>query len=338
MPTTNKIALTSAEIGNLWNMYMSDTLIVRVKKHMIAKAEDQQIRTILQQALSISDKRSRDIAAIFNSSNVPIPVGFSDKDVNIEAPRLYSDTFALYHALSRAKYALQMTASSLFLAACTDVRNLFQEATASCAKLIEDATQVALTKGILIRSPIVSIPQAPHIVEEPSYIGHIIGKNRPLHVVSLAHIFLSIQENLLGKALISGFSQVARDPELRKFFLRGAEIGAKQIKELSSMLSDEDVPTPSSPDSMLTSSTIPPYSDKLMMNHIILLNQYNLADIGTAVGQSSRADIAADYIRMEMEIIQYGEDGINIAIKNGWLEAPPQVVSHRELALSGKSK
>ncbi|QDR79946.1 DUF3231 family protein [Sporomusa termitida] len=338
MPTANKLPLTSAEISNLWNMYMSDTLVVCVKKYLLAKAEDQQIRTILQQALTVSEKRSRDIAAIFSSSNVAIPVGFSDKDVNIEAPRLYSDTFALYHALSRAKYALQMSALFLFLADRPDVRNLFQEAIAACAKLLEDAKQVALTKGILIRSPIVSIPQTPNFVEKPSYIGHIIGGQRPLHVVSLMHIFLSIQENLLGKALISGFSQVARDTELRKFFLRGVEIGAKQIKGLSSFLSDEDVPIPSSPDSMLTSSTIPPFSDKLMMNHIILLNQFNLADIGVAVGQSTRTDIAADYMRMAAEIIQYGEDGINIAIKNGWMEAPPQVVSHRELAMSGKSR
>jgi len=338
MSTANKVPLTSAEIGNLWNMYMGDTLIVCVKKYMIAKAEDAQIRTILQQALTISEKRARDIAAIFNSGNVPIPVGFSDKDLNIGAPRLYSDTFALYHALSRAKYALQMTAPSLFLAARQDVGALFQEATASCAKLLEDGTQVALAKGILLRAPIVSIPQTPHFVEKPSYIGHIVGEHRPLHVVSLTHVFLSIQENILGKALISGFSQVAHDTELRKFFLRGAEIGAKQIKVLSAMLSDEDVPIPSSPDSMLTSSTRSPFSDKLMINHIILINQFNLADIGTAIGRSSRADIAADYLRLEAEIIQYGEDGVNIAIKNGWLEAPPQVVSHRELALSGKSK
>nr|WP_092072819.1 DUF3231 family protein [Dendrosporobacter quercicolus]NSL48875.1 DUF3231 family protein [Dendrosporobacter quercicolus DSM 1736]SDM50363.1 Protein of unknown function [Dendrosporobacter quercicolus] len=337
MPTANKYPLTSAEIGNLWNMYMSDTLIVCVKKYLIAKAEDQQIRTILQQALTVSEKRSRDIAAIFRSDNVPIPVGFSDKDVTIEAPRLYSDTFALYHVLSRAKYALQMTAPFLFLAARPDVRNLFQEAVASSAKILEDATQVALTKGILIRSPIVSIPQTPHFVEKSSYIGHIIGKQRPIHVVSLMHIFLSIQENLLGTALITGFGQVARDPELKKYFLRGAEIGIKQTKGLSSRLRDEAIPIPSSPDSMLTSSTIPPFSDKLMMNHIILINQFNLADIGAAVGQSSRADVATDYMRMAAEVIQYGEDGINIAIKNGWLEAPPQVLSHKELALSGKS-
>lgn len=337
MQPGNKLPLTSAEIANLWNTYMVDTLTTCIKKYLVAKAEDPQIRTVLQQALNISDKRSRDIATIFSSSNVPIPVGFGDKDVNIEAPRLYSDYFALCHVLSRTKWALTMMSTGLYLATRPDVRKLFQDAISSSAKLNEDATQVALIKGLLLRSPIVSTPQSPHIVEKPSYMGSIIGKPRPFHVVSVMHLFLSILENTIGKALITGFSQTARDTEVRKFFLRGAEISAKQIKVFSSLLSNEDVPVPSSPDSMLTSSTIPPFSDKLMMNHIILLNSVGMADIGLAAGQSNRADLAADYLRLGAEVIQYGEDGINISIKNGWMEAPPQVVSHRELALSGKS-
>lgn len=330
--------LTSGEIAHLWNIYINDTLIVCVKKYLIAKAEDEEIRVVLQEALDISDKRSRDIAAIFNSSNIPIPVGFSDKDVNTEAPRLYSDTFALYHALSRSRWALIMASTALYLAARSDVRKLFQDAITASSKLNEDATQVALAKGLLIRSPIVSVPQSPHFVEKTSYIGSIIGEHRPLHVISLMNLFLSIQDNNLGKALITGFSQVAHDPEIRKYFLRGAEISAKHIKVYSSLLSNEDIPIPQSPDSMLTNSTIPPFSDKLMLNHIVTINAFGMADMGLAIGQSNRADIAANYLRLTGEIIQFGEDGVNILIKNGWMEAAPQVVSHKELALSGKGK
>ncbi len=335
MPNTTNLPLTSAEIGNLWTVYMADTLITCVKKFMVAKAEDDQIRTVLLQAQTISEQRSRDIAAIFSSSKVPVPIGYNDKDVNIQAPRLYSDTFALYHVLSRTRWVINTMSTALYLAARPDVRNFLIKGITASVQLNEQATQIALDKGLLIRSPIVSIPTAPHIVEKPSYIGSIIGEHRPLHVVSVTHIFLSILDNIIGKALITGFGQVAHNQEAKKFFLRGAEISGKQIKVLSSLLSDEDVPIPSSPDSMLTNSTISPFSDKLMIGHIITINSIGIADIGLAAGQSNRADIAADYLRLEAEIIQYGEDGINIAIKNGWMEAPPQVVSHRELALSG---
>jgi hypothetical protein len=336
MTASNSLPLTSAEIGNLWTIYMGDTLIACVKKYLVAKAEDEQIRAVLQQTLTISEQRSRDIAAIFRSSNVPIPVGFGDKDVNIEVPRLYSDTFALYHTLARTRWTLTILSSALFLAVRSDVRKLFQEAIYVSTELNEQATQVALTKGLLLRSPIVSIPSETHFVEKPSYLGSIVGEPRPLHVVSIGHIFLSYLDNSLGKALITGFSQVARDPEVRKFFLRGVEIGTKHINVLSSLLSDENIPIPSSPDSMLTNSTTPPFSDKLMMNHIILLYTFGISDLGLSAGQSNRTDIAADYVRMGAEIGQYGEDGINIMIKNGWMEAPPQAVSHRELALSGR--
>jgi hypothetical protein len=332
----NKQPLTSAEIANLWNLYMQDTMIVCFKKYLVAKAEDKQIRTIQEEALNISERRSKNIASIFSSDNLPVPVGFSDKDVNIDAPRLFSDTFALYHVLSRTRWALLMISTALFLATRPDVRKLFLDANASSAKLNENATQVALSKGLLIRSPIINISQTPHFVEKPSYIGHIIGKHRPLHVISLTHLFLSIHENYLGRALITGFSQVAHNPEVREYFIRGAEIGTKHIKILSSFLSDEDIPIPQSNDSMVTNSTIPPFSDKFMMNHITTANTLSIADMGIAIGQSNRADIAADYTRLAAEIIQYGEDGVNISIKNGWLEAAPQVVSHKELAASGK--
>jgi hypothetical protein len=338
MPNENKQQLNSAEIANLWYLYMEDTLIACFKKYSVAKAEDKQIQAILQEALNISDRRSKDIASIFSSENLPIPVGFSDEDVNIDAPRLYSDTFALYHVISRTRFALMGMSTSLISAVRPDIRKLFRDAIASSTKLNEDATQVALANGLLVSSPIVNIPQSPHFVEKSSYIGHIMGKQRPLHVISLMHLFLSIQENILARALATGFSQVVRDPEVREFLLRGVEISTKHIKILSSLMSDDYIPIPQSPDSMVSSSTIPPFSDKFMMNHILLINSFNLSTMGSAIGQSNRLDIAADYMRLGAEVVQYGEDGINISIKNGWMEAPPQVVSHRELALSGEAK
>jgi len=337
MKNADKLPLTSAEIGNLWITYMGDAVSGCVKKYFVAKAEDNEIRAVVQQAQTISEKRMADIAAILTSCNQPVPVGFGEKDVNLAAPRLYSDTFALYHALSRTRWASVVMSNGLFLAARPDVRKVFYDGVGDSIKLNEHATNVALSKGLYIRSPIVDTPPEPHFVEKPSYIGSIIGEHRPLHVISVGSIFLSLIENIVGKALVIGFSQTAHDQEVRKFFLRGADIGAKHIKVLSNLLNDESIPIPSSPDSLVTGSTIPAFSDKMMMGHILTINSVGIADIGLAIGQSTRADIAADYLRLMAEVIQYGEDGINISIKNGWMEAPPQVVSHRELALSGKS-
>jgi hypothetical protein len=63
-----------------------------------------------------------------------------------------------------------------------------------------------------------------------------------MHVNTLKNLFLSIQDNIIGRAQITRFSQVAHDPEIKKYFLRGAEIYAKQIKIYSTFLSDEDIP------------------------------------------------------------------------------------------------
>ncbi|WP_367753970.1 DUF3231 family protein [Ammoniphilus sp. 3BR4] len=46
--------LTSAELGNLWSTYMTDSMSIWVLKYFIAKTQDTEIRSVLEFALGIS--------------------------------------------------------------------------------------------------------------------------------------------------------------------------------------------------------------------------------------------------------------------------------------------
>ena len=88
-----KIPLISSEIAGLWNSYMSDTMIVCVLKYYLSQVEDEETRAILQQTSDLSNQNIQELTNIFNKEKLTIPEGFSDKDINIEAPRLLQMLF-----------------------------------------------------------------------------------------------------------------------------------------------------------------------------------------------------------------------------------------------------
>ncbi len=64
--------------------------------------------------------------------------------------------------------------------------------------------------------------------------------------------------------------------------------------------------------------TVPPFSDKLMMQHIVTIVGAGMANYGLGLGAETRVDVAADYMRFMAEVTAYGEDGMQIMIKHGW--------------------
>ncbi|WP_308281855.1 DUF3231 family protein [Priestia filamentosa] len=49
------------------------------------------LKTLLNFALKFSRKHVKEIQDIFETENIPIPVGFGEQDIRKDAPRLFSD-------------------------------------------------------------------------------------------------------------------------------------------------------------------------------------------------------------------------------------------------------
>jgi hypothetical protein len=75
--------------------------------------------------------------------------------------------------------------------------------------------------------------------------------------------------------------------------------------------------------SEVTNSTVPPFSDKLMLFHIVTLVSAAVGFYSAGLSVSQRRDIALEYTGLVTEIGSYAEDGAQLLIKNGWLERPP---------------
>ncbi|SDE97650.1 DUF3231 family protein [Sporomusa acidovorans] len=328
------LRLTSTEVGCLWLGYMNDSMAVCTLQYFLEKAKDKDIRPIIEFALSLSEKHMQAIAKIFKNEEMAIPVGYTETDVDVKAPPLFSDVFYLRYLKHLSGAGMKAYILGLSQAVRSDVRKYFGDCIDSSQELNEQVTQALLTKGLYIRAPYIPIPKQVQFVESPTFMGTIFGKNRPLHAMELIHLTANISTNAMGRVVLIGFAQVARTHDVREYFVRGQEIARKHIEVFSSFMKNDDLSAPATWDSEAMDSTIAPFSDKLMMQQITSLIAISMANYGAALGASTRVDVAGEYIRLMTEIAAFGEDGAQLMIKHGWLEQPPQAADRKELALS----
>jgi hypothetical protein len=332
MDGVHNIGLTSGEIASLWSSYMNDSMSVCVIQYFLEKVEDTEVRPVLEYALSLAQKHIQKVTEIFNKEQYPIPHGFTNEDVNLSTPRLYSDTFMLIYIQNMGKIGMNGYSMALANTFREDVMTFYKECLATSSALFEMASKVMLSKGTMVRAPRISIPSMIDFVKKQSFLTGWFGERRPLSAVEVGNLFFNIQRNALGRSLLMGFGQVAESKEVREFMARGKEISSKHIEIFGSVLTKNDLPTPSTWDATPTNSITSPFSDKLMMFHVVALIAAGIGHYAAGMATSMRRDLSVHYVRLTAEISAYAEDGANIMIENGWLEQPPLASDREALA------
>lgn len=333
MQTEHKLLLTSAEIANIWSGYINDSLAVCTLGNYLSHVEDTEIRSVLEFAMQLSRAHVQKLKSIFIEEQFPVPDGFSEKlDVNNETPRLFLDDFYLFYIQNIGKIGLEFYTLALANSARLDLCEYFTECLNESAGLLNKATEIMLKKGTFIRAPFIPFPKKVEYVQNQSYLAGLFGHGRPLNAIEINHIYFNLIQNQLGRSLLIGYSQVAKDEKVRDYFIRGRNIADKHVEIFGSLLSKEYLPSASAWDTLPTDSTYAPFSDKLMLFHAATLNSAGIAHYGRSLGQSPRSDLGEIYVRLTAEILNFAKDGTDILIKNGWLEQPPQAADRDELA------
>jgi hypothetical protein len=125
---------------------------------------------------------------------------------------------------------------------------------------------------------------------------------------------------------------VVRSKEIKDYIKRGEKLCDRQYDTMSAILFESNLPAPRKWESEVTNSTIPPFSDKLMLFHIVTLVATASGYYGAAFALSQRRDLGAKYELLILDITKYAEDGANLLIKNGWMEQPPTFDDRDKLA------
>lgn len=333
MQTEHNIRLTSAEISQLWPSYLNDSFSICFLKYFLNNVDDAQIRTVLEYALQLSQSHIPKLTAIFNKENFPIPYGFIEgEDIDINAPRLFSDSYYLRFLLRQSNIGLNAYSMAVALSVRSDVNSYYTECLTEIAKLHTMTTEVLLSKGLYIRSPYFPIPKNVEFVKEKSFLAGFFGDVRPLSALEITNLYSNIQRNALGTVTLIGFSQVAKDAKVKEYLIRGRDIAKKHVEVFSQKLSKDNLPVPMAWDTDITESTTFTFSDKIMMFEVTSLNAIGMAFYGVSLSTSPRRDLGLEYSRLMAEVGQYASDGAKIMIDNGWLEQPPLASDRDELA------
>lgn len=325
--------LTAAEVGTLWAQYINATMTLCMFKYFLVKSEDEEIGQVLDFAQQIAQSKIQRIKGALESDNYSVPIGFTDSDVNVQAPRLYSDRFALAYVRDIARFALATYGVSLNTAARRDVRTHFTACINESVEMDERAVQAEKSKGLQMRAPYISTPAGPEFVQSSDFLGSIFGDKRPLSAIEITNLIVGSGNGMLSSALFMSFAQTAESKEVREFFLRGKQIMHKQGEVLNAALDNNDMPGPVNLGSEVTNSTVAPFSDKLMLQHASLMAKAGLIYYGTALGFTARTDLTASYVRLMTEIVQYMEDAIVLLIRHKWMEQPPLAEDRRALVM-----
>ncbi|WP_096200435.1 DUF3231 family protein [Bacillus sp. FJAT-45350] len=331
MEDKSSIRLTAAEMSTLWTQYINDTLATCMNTYFLEKVEDEEVRPIIEYTLNEAKENLSLMKEIFTKDNFPIPIGFTEQDVNPEAPKLFSDTFMLVYLRHMSILALAASSAALGLVTRPDVVTFHKRVLSKSIKLQDLTRDLLLKQGTYIKPPYISVPDQVDFVERQQFLAGFLGKKRQISSIEVTHLYLNVQGNAIGKALISGFAQIAQTPEVKEYMVRGMDIAHKHIKSFSNFLIEEDLPAPMTWDSAILDSTSKIFSDKLLMFHISAMNASGIGNYGMALAASPRRDLGLKYASLIPEISLYAEDGANLMIKYGWLEEPPQADDRDEL-------
>ncbi|MDR6885406.1 DUF3231 family protein [Bacillus sp. 3255] len=326
-----KSVLTGTEMGKLWATYVGNTMGKCVLSYYLKHVDDPEIKAVLEYALDLSNNYIQTIKLFFNQADFPIPIGFTDSDVDLKAPRLFIDEFYLHYLKYASKGGMSLYSIAVPLVTRRDIRDFFIKCVEDTMKLQSVVAVVSEKKNELMNSPVIQPPEKVDFVHSQKFLGSFFQEGRPLQGLEIAHIFGNLNNDITSKALIIGFAQVTNDSKVRTFLERGKNINQKHIELLTEKLSQDGLPYPTLKDHLVTSSSISPFSDKLMVFHKVDMFNVKIREYANGLSLNGRIDIGALFLKCQSDVMLYVEDGANLMIENGWLEKPPETVDRSKL-------
>lgn len=327
------IPLTSSELGNLWQAYTEKSMLLKVMENFIEKSNDKEAKTLLESIYIVENKNRLTLAGIFQSAGSVIPIAFSEEDVNNAAPRLFGESFDLMYVRLMSKGLMNLYSLHESMSYRKDIRELYIKLTSDMQNTYDKTTEYLLEKEILVRPPIVPMPKEKGFIKGTNYSNglSLFGKKRVLNAIEIGLIYQSLEANTTGVQLMTAFAQVAKEPDVKEYFIEGLEYAKEQVSIMSNLLLESDLPAPSTWAGTVTESIVSPFSDRLMMYNTVLLSIFGLGGNTVGAAFSFRNDLLSKLARFTAKTATFIKEGGDIMIKHEWMEQPPQAADRREL-------
>lgn len=326
------LKLTSSEIGTLWGQYVNGTAVNIINKYMVSIIEDKRIKSLFEKAIHTFEKQKTQITNFIKSEGFPIPIGFTDEDLNEGTKRLFSDIFCLHYLHIITLHGLLGHTTSLSSSVRKDLRYFYDSCDNDGKQMYHETTEVLLEKGHFQRDPYFYPEANPEFVLGQEFTDGYFGDKRPLAATEIIPLSLNLKKKILEKSLAIAFSQVIQSKDARKFLMNTQQAANAQIQSLSKILLGDNLPVPMSWESEVTTSQDAPFSDKLMLYHIGFLLQTSQNYHGAGLASSMRTDLVVNYEKIILKNLMVTKEWFDIMTKNKWLEQPPLAPNRKKIA------
>lgn len=330
---TNKPKMSSSEIGSLWMTYQKKTIILRVLDYFIEKSDDKKARQLMEGLRKKLIPKIKEIEVLFQNEGAVVPIGFTRDDVHTNAPKLFDHSFDIMFLRVLKELSMGMYSLHLSMSYREDIIKLYKELTQITQTYYNEFTQYLLAEGILPRPTYVSVPKTVDFITDTTYLkkSSLFGKNRALSTIEFGYLYHSIETNITGMQMITGFAQCAIDEKVKKYFLKGKELSKEIIEEAGKVLLENDIQVPATSGGTVTSSREAPFSEKLMMYCTYLLSNFGIGGQSFSAAFSMRRDLNIQSGIFAKDVYEYAHKGVEIMISKGWMEEPPQMENRQEL-------
>jgi hypothetical protein len=315
--------LTASEISNIWIHYINETMSLCVNNYMLHFIKDKEIQSIFKNAVKMGQDHIAILKDFFGKENFPVPKGFSESDVNLEAPPLFTDKYCLFYIMSMTMQGLQQYGLAISLCRRQDMRKFYYQCNQDSMDLYEMAMDVFVSKGIFEVPPFYSTPDKVDFIQELSYVTDVFGKRRTMNTVEAGNTFYNLEKSKIMKAFILAGQQVCKDKEVLSFLEKFLEALNDHIGTFTNLLIDENFTTGNTFDTEVTDSTVSPFSERLFMFHAGLFVASAISYYSVAAITNMRADLTY-YCEKSIvrDLLIYAKFG-KLMIKKGWIEKPP---------------
>ena len=214
---TEKLKLTSSEIGSLWGEYVNGTATHVVNRYMYSIVEDEAIKTVFNDAINTFEQQKKQIKTFIENEGFPVPIGFNETDLYLGKQRLFSDAFCLNYLHIMAIHGLLGHTTALGISVRKDLRHFYDSCDNDAKRMYHQTIELLLEKGLFQRDPLYYAYEYPEYISDKDFKNGFFGKGRTLAATEIISISLNLKKSIMAKTLSIAFSQVAQSKDVRKF-------------------------------------------------------------------------------------------------------------------------
>ncbi|KAB7667155.1 DUF3231 family protein [Bacillus sp. B1-b2] len=323
----NKNNLTSVEYGALWTTYQKKTMILCILEYFIEKSEEPKAKDLMKGLHEKLAVKVKEIKKMIETSGGIVPLGFTAEDVHLDAPKLFDQGFDIMFSRVLKEISMGMYVLHTTISYRKDIIDIYRELTELTQKYYLYFTEYLQQNKWMLDPPTINMPHSRSFLNDKDYMKgtNILGSRRGFNIVEYGLIYHSLESNILGMQLMKGFAQSSSDLEVKKYFQKGYELSKKIYKDTEEMLIESNIPSPSIPSGVVTNSTIPPFSEKLMLYCTYLLNGFSIGGQGFGAVFHLRNDVILQSGLFAKDVFAFGLKGARLMMEKGWLEEPPSM-------------